>query len=279
VAVSVTDVDALVADPFAFYAKKIMRLRWLDMIDAEPNAAWRGTIIHDILDKWAKLDNYDPAALKKRAEEFLNDRNSHPLMRTLWSPRLMEGLLWIAETVEQNMQEGREPVISEQYGKATIAGVELSGIADRIDRMPDGSLGIIDYKTGGPPTTRAVKEGFNLQLGLLGAIAENGSFEDVSGHATAFEYWSLAKKGGSDEFGFIRSPTKGRSDSIIADDAMVDHAVSKFNDAVDDYIFGKEPMTAKLHPEYARYADYDQLMRLEEWYGRGDLASGEGSDE
>ena len=55
--------------------------------------------------------------------------------------------------------------------------------------------------------------------------------------------------------------------------------MSKFNDAVDDYIFGKEPMAAKLHPEYARYADYDQLMRLEEWYGRGDLASSEGSDE
>ena len=27
-------------------------------------------------------------------------------------------------------------------------------------------------------------------------------------------------------------------------------------------------MTAKLHPEYAPYADFDQLMRLEEWYGR-----------
>ena len=49
---------------------------------------------------------------------------------------------------------------------------------------------------------------------------------------------------------------------------MVDHAVARFNDATDRYLKGSEPMTAKLHPEYARYADYDQLMRLEEWYGR-----------
>ena len=49
---------------------------------------------------------------------------------------------------------------------------------------------------------------------------------------------------------------------------MVDHAVARFNDAADRYLKGSEPMTAKLHPEYARYADYDQLMRLEEWYGR-----------
>jgi len=24
-----------------------------------------------------------------------------------------------------------------------------------------------------------------------------------------------------------------------------------------------------LHPEQAPYGDYDQLMRLDEWYGRG----------
>ena len=30
----------------------------------------------------------------------------------------------------------------------------------------------------------------------------------------------------------------------------------------------KKPFTAKLNPAYAPYGDYDQLMRLEEWYGR-----------
>lgn len=271
---SVTQVDRLIADPYAFYASKIMGFASLDMIDADPSAAWRGTIIHDILDKWAKDDKYDPSGLRKRAENFLNDRSSHPLMRSLWAPRLIQGLLWIAESVEENRKAGREPAASEISGKAEIAGVKLSGIADRIDLMPDGSLAIVDYKTGGPPSNRAVKHGFNLQLGLLGAIAELGGFDGLSGQATGFEYWSLAKKGGSDSFGFVQSPTKGRGDNIIAADAMVDHATACFNDAVDKYIDGNEPMTAKLHPEYARYADYDQLMRLEEWYGRTALDEG-----
>lgn len=271
---SVTQVDRLIADPYAFYANKIMGFASLDMIDADPSAAWRGTIIHDILDKWAKDDNYDPSGLKKRAEDFLNDRSSHPLMRSLWAPRLMQGLRWIAESVEANRKAGRVPAASEISGKAEIAGVKLSGIADRIDLMPDGSLVIVDYKTGGPPSNRAVKEGFNLQLGLLGAIAELGGFDDLAGQATGFEYWSLAKKSGSDQFGFVQSPTKGRADNIIVADAMVDHATACFNDAVDQYIAGNAPMTAKLHPEYARYADYDQLMRLEEWYGRTALDEG-----
>jgi ATP-dependent helicase/nuclease subunit B len=113
-----------------------------------------------------------------------------------------------------------------------------------------------------------VIEGYNLQLGLLAAIAELGGFPDIAGEAVAFEYWSLAKKGGTDSFGHVRTPTQGRGDNVIAPDAMVDHAVARFNEAADRYILGSAPMTAKLHPEFARYADYDQLMRLEEWYGR-----------
>ncbi len=272
VTLSVTNVDRLIADPFAFYAYRIMGFYSLEMIDSEPSAAWRGTIIHDLLDKWARNDGYNPEALKNRVIEFLNDRSSHPLMRTLWAPRLMQGLGWVAETVAQGRNEGREPQYSEIEGSIEIAGIKLSGVADRIDRLADGTLAIVDYKTGGPPSNRAIKKGFNLQLGLLGAIAENAGFKELSGLVTGFEYWSLAKK--DDHFGFIQSPTKGRGENFIASDAMVDHAVAGFNAAVDKYIRSEEPMIAKLHPEYAIYADYDQLMRLEEWYGRGELEEG-----
>jgi len=244
----------------------------LDRIDEDPSAAWRGTIIHDILDQWAKQDDYAPGALRTRAQHFLQDPGLHPLMRSLWAPRLLEGLDWIDDSVAKNRKADREPIASEIYGKAEIAGVDLSGIADRIDRMPGGGLAIVDYKTGGAPSNRAVIEGYNLQLGLLAALAELGGFPDIEGEAVAFEYWLLAKKGGTDDFGHVRSPTQGRADNVIAADAMVDHAVARLNEAADRYLLGAEPMTAKLHPEYARYADYDQLMRLEEWYGRAPAA-------
>lgn len=268
VTLSVTHVDRLIADPFAFYAYRILNLRSLDLIDAEPSAAWRGTIIHDILDKWGKQYNFQRDSLNDLAQAFLSDRSSHPLLRTLWSPRLMQGLLWVAEELTSDRASGREPLVTEKFGKAKIAGVELSGITDRIDRMPDGGLAIVDYKTGGPPSNRAVKEGYNLQLGLLAAIAESGQIKGISGKVTQFEYWSLAKKG--DEFGYKASPTNPRSRDRIESDEMVDHAVAHFNDAVDKYLLGDEPMMAKLHPDYAPYTEYDQLMRLEEWYGQSD---------
>jgi ATP-dependent helicase/nuclease subunit B len=40
------------------------------------------------------------------------------------------------------------------------------------------------------------------------------------------------------------------------------------------WLIGSEPFTAKLHPEYSPYGEYDQLMRLDEWYGREDASAG-----
>ena len=45
-------------------------------------------------------------------------------------------------------------------------------------------------------------------------------------------------------------------------------AAAHFIAAAESWLTGAEPFTAKLHPEYAPYGDYDQLMRLDEWYGR-----------
>jgi ATP-dependent helicase/nuclease subunit B len=127
--------------------------------------------------------------------------------------------------------------------------------------MADGRLAIIDYKTGQPPRPKAVEAGFALQLGLLGLIARAGGFEGVDGEPGSHEYWSLAKD--KDRFGKKFAP-----DSKTGADDFLAHAQAHFLDAVAKWLTGEEPFTAKLNPAYAPYGDYDQLMRLEEWYGR-----------
>ena len=93
----------------------------------------------------------------------------------------------------RNRAEGRRPLAAEARGEVELAGVTLDGKADRIDRLADGSLAIVDYKTGSPPSGKAVAEGYSLQLGLLGLIAERGGFDGIEGAAACFEYWSLAR--------------------------------------------------------------------------------------
>jgi ATP-dependent helicase/nuclease subunit B len=262
--ISVTEVDRLKADPFAFYARKMLRLSPLDVPDADPGPAWRGTAVHAVLEAWMKQDDCDPTLLRTRAERLLAESDAHPLMRALWEPRLLEAIDFIAAEVGKNTAAGRLPLKAEAWGETTVRGVTLQGMADRIDRLPDGSLAIVDYKTGTPPGPKAVAEGFSMQLGLLGLIAERGGIDGVEGTPAAYEYWSLAKKNG--KIGFVASPVGGRTGFEPAD--FTTRAAANFIAAAEEWLIGSAPFTAKLHPEYSPYGEYDQLMRLDEWYGR-----------
>ncbi len=269
--IPVTDVDRLTADPYAFYARRILGLSRLDPVDADAGPAWRGTAVHEILQRWAEAETHDPADLEQRARDMFDRPDVHPLLRALWQPRLIEAVRWIAAQVVQDRAAGRSILLIEKEGKADIAGVTLTGKADRIDRMPDGTLAIVDYKTGKPPSARQVRAGFALQLGLLGLIAEHGGFPGLEGLQIAgcFEYWSLAKKG--DAFGYRESPVDptGKRDKIVTAD-FTTHVHGLFEQAAADYLTGAKPFAAQVNPEVANYGDYDQLMRLEEWYGRDD---------
>lgn len=263
--ISVTEVDRLKADPYAFYARRVLKLAVLDPVDADPSAAWRGTAVHDILEQWAKQDDCDPARLTARARAMLADERTHPLLRALWQPRLLEAIDWIARETGALADQGRRVIAAEVSGAIDIAGVRLSGKADRLDRLADGSLAVVDYKTGKAPSNAAVKAGYNLQLGLLGLIAERGGFGEVERLVYTYEYWSLAKHG--DDFGKVTSPVLGGRDPLPADQFTA-IAAANFAEAAGDWLTGTVPFTAKLVPEYAPYADYDQLMRRDEWYGR-----------
>jgi ATP-dependent helicase/nuclease subunit B len=259
--ISVTAVDRLNADPFAFYAQAILHLRALDAVDDDHTARWKGIAVHQVFQEWLQHDDCDPDKLRPRAEELLRHEAVHPMVRALWAPRLLEAIDWIAGQERANRAEGRRPLTAEATGEAPIAGVTVHGRVDRIDRLADGALAVIDYKTGAPPTQKAVDQGFALQLGLLGLIGRAGGFEGVTGDPEAFEYWSLTRHKG--KFGKLMRPDKDMQPG-----EFLVHAHKHFAAAAARWLTGDEPFTAKLNPAYAPYGDYDQLMRLEEWYGR-----------
>jgi ATP-dependent helicase/nuclease subunit B len=259
--ISVTQVDRLKADPFAFYALKILRLAPIDPVDSDHTARWKGDAVHKALEEWQQHDHCDPDKLRAHTERLLKDDAIHPMLRALWAPRLLEAIDWIVETERGNQAAGRRPLAAEVTGETSLAGVVVHGRVDRIDRLPGGGLAIIDYKTGQPPSQKSVTEGFALQLALLGLIGRAGGFEGVSGDPQAFEYWSLARYRG--KFGRLMRPDKDMQPG-----EFLERAYRNFAEAAAKWLTGTEPFTAKLNPAYAPYGDYDQLMRLQEWYGR-----------
>lgn len=265
--IKVTALDRLLGDPYQFYAQEILFLRALDPLAADPfsDAALRGTLVHDILDAWHKARADQPdLPIVPFAEKQLRDTNPHPLLWGLWRPRIMAALERFEQWVDKAQAEGRQVITTEAKGSMTFDGVKVQGRADRLDRLPDGSLAIVDYKTGGPPSALQVEAGYALQLGLLGLIAEQGDFEGLSGSARGFEYWSLAKKAG--EFGYVDVPMKvGKKRAGLTPEEFLPHHEAKLGEAIRRFIKGDAPFSAKENPDYPGYTDYDQLMRLEEW--------------
>ena len=274
VKISITDFDQLKSDPYSFYAKKILRLLSLDPVDADPDHKWRGILVHDILEKWFKDDRCSPQRLIARAEDLLKNGALDPILRALWQPRVADGLQWIAnETQRIRDEQGRQLLIAEERGQIELRGVTITGRADRIDALADGSLVIIDYKTGGPPKAKQINAGYAMQLGLVGLMAERGAIKGVRGSALSFEYWSLGKDPKRGAFGYVTSATAVKaSDKKKAADEFVTFITAQAEEAIDTWILGANPFTAKLHPEYSNYADYDHLMRLQEWDGRQSIA-------
>lgn len=262
--ISVTALDRLRSDPYQFYAASILRLKQLDPLDAEPGAPWQGTLAHAILEEWQDTK----APLEDLAEKHLRELSAHPLLRALWRPRLTRALEWVAWQLEQ--EPGRAPVLFEDWGQMHVDGIRIFGLPDRIDRLPDGSLAIVDYKTGTPPSGAQVEEGYALQLGTLGLIAREGGFKGIEGGPTRFEYWSLGRDRNSPTgFGYVTTPVKeGRKRTGIPPEDFLPKADQFLHDALNRWILGEEPFTARLNPDAPGYDTYDQLMRLAEWQGR-----------
>ena len=267
----VTALDRLLGDPYQFYAQEILGLKRLDPLGADPfdDPALRGTLVHKVLERWHKARITQPTLpLLPFAEQAFASEQLHPLFRALWQPRLMAALTRFEQWIDEAAAQGRVVAASEIAGGMTVNGVRLEGRADRIDRLADGTLAIVDYKTGKPPEKKQVIAGYALQLGLLGLIARDGAFEQdglmVTGEPTMFEYWSLRKKGG--EFGDVSEPIKRTSQQGgLEPDDFLPHHEAKLEQAITRFILGREPFLARENPDYQGYNDYDQLMRLEEW--------------
>ena len=90
-----------------------------------------------------------PTSCRPRAERLLAGRGDPPdaaraCGRRGCSRRSTGSRSWSART----RPTGRRPLAAEVTGEAALAGVTVHGRADRIDRLADGGLAIIDYKTG-----------------------------------------------------------------------------------------------------------------------------------
>jgi len=180
---SVTQIKTLIRDPYAIYARHVLRLRPLDRLRQTPDAPLRGTVLHGIFERFIR-ECPDPAAPDARAhlidiaDESLANDVPWPTARRVWTAKLHRVIDWFL-TGEVARRTSAQPVLSMLEGTGALVlgdiGFTLIGKADRFDLRDDGTLVIYDYKTGAPPSPAEMKH-FDKQLLLEAAMAEAGAF-------------------------------------------------------------------------------------------------------
>jgi ATP-dependent helicase/nuclease subunit B len=259
---AVTDIETLMRDPYALYARRILKLRRLDEVDADPGAADRGKFIHAALDRFVAtypgaLPEFAFAKLIDIGRQAFGAALENPGVETFWWPRFERIARWFLD-----QEAERRPTLAasatEAKGRIEIDGFTLRAVADRIDRLKAGGLVILDYKTGLVPKNDHVELGLSPQLPLEALIAERGRFERVDrDEVERLEYWRLS---GGDPPGSIRPASKSELRALIAAaEAGLRRVIREFADP-------RTPYRSRPDPEAGlAYSDYDHLARVQEW--------------
>jgi len=267
---SVTRIETWMRDPYDLYAERILKLRALDELDADPGAAELGTLVHEALEKFveafpADLPDDPEAALIEIGREVFAPERVRPGVRAFWWPRFRRIARWFARE-ELGYRAGVDGSHGELRGTLEIAApgglFTLTATADRIDRLAGGGLAIIDYKTGEPPRRKEVELGFAPQLPLEAAIARAGGFPGLpAGAVTQLEYWRVS--GGE--------PPGERMPLKLDAEAAAAAALDGLGALIARYDDPETPYPARPRSEWARrFSDYRHLARVKEWGAGGE---------
>jgi len=268
---SITEIETLIRDPYAIYARHVLKLRPLDPIARPPDGGLRGSLLHkalgDFIAEWrGPFDEAAVARLDAVAAGVLREVAEFPEVHAVWSLRFRAIARWFV-----GFEASRAGSVAERHAEISGAlsiipdALTLIGRADRIDRMRDGRVAIYDFKTGTPQTDRSVFAGLTPQMTLEAAMVRGGGFAGIPADVSVSELaWLAVGKIGREEpyVSAVRDREKETADGLA------DRALAEMTELARAFADPDHPYASRLRPrmENARYeGDYDHLARVREW--------------
>lgn len=276
---SVTEIETWLCDPYAIYARHVLRLTPLPPLDQPVEQSDFGVVVHAALARFYAAPHPDrameamAARLRNIMEMVLTQARIRPALLAWWRPRLDRIAEWVAAWEAARRATTQTHIAPERAGQWDIdvaGGFLLRARADRIERQDDGGIVLIDYKTGLVPAESAVEHGRAPQLTLEAAMAEAGGFgPDCMGRVASLRYWRLSGAAVPGQEKTLFAADAGRlAQAIARAEAGLRHLVARFDNPATPYL--SEP-----HADWKpRWSDYAQLARVAEWQTSGEAGGG-----
>ncbi|WP_395495455.1 double-strand break repair protein AddB [Acetobacter sp. KSO5] len=271
---SVTEIETWMRDPYAIYARHVLKLQPLPELEEAADASDYGMIVHDALEDWFRTHGttWPPqaeAGLQEAFRKGLLKRTLRPALQAWWEPRLMRIASWVAHAESALREEAGTPaaIRTESRGQVDIldaphGAFRLVGRADRIDYDAEGRVIVRDYKTGTLPSVRDVRSGWSPQLPLEAAMILRGGFSGLPGteDIAGLVYWRLT--GGADPGEEVAIKPEGEASLT----ALAEQTWQSLRDRICAYDNPAQPYLSHPHPgREPRFADYARLARVPEW--------------
>ncbi|KGF67983.1 hypothetical protein LL06_19160, partial [Hoeflea sp. BAL378] len=280
---SFSEVGRLRRDPYAIYARRVLKLDPLEPFLADPGPRERGTLYHQILEEF--VSGLEPAsrsleALRAIAARHFAEARLPDATALVWRLRFDKAAATIVKWEMENSGGLARSLVEARAGlEMPLAGVRLTGMADRIDLRRDGTAWIIDYKTGGSPSRKEARILLDPQLALEAHALMQGGFADLGSLPVSGLFYlrltgkeQLADRIDDDPL------NPGRGEPLHAPD-LAARAAEEFARLVGLLASGRRGFLSRAIPESARAlgGDYDHLARVAEWQTAVD-ADGDGDE-
>lgn len=255
---AITDIAKLINDPYAIYAKKILKLKPLNKIDYESANAEFGSFVHEVLEKYIKAKDQKINDFLIQAKKIFFKYFPNPELELIWWPKF-ENIFTSFVSHESEFKGFDNKVelpvkliLNTDYNQITING--------KIDRIliQNNLATIIDYKTGYSPTKNEVISGSEPQLTIAALTLKND--KNFSNLAIAnLEYWKLSFSKENEYYKIFKNQQELEL-AIIATESMLKNLFNYFFDhkKLNGYI-------ACYDLKQYQENDYKYLARIDEW--------------
>ena len=255
--ISITEVQKLIRDPYAIYARRVLALYPLNPLRQMADAPLRGNVLHAVVERFIMSGPVkhpsDVDRLLSIADDVLDKDVAWPAIRKMWRARLVRVADWFISG-EIDRQTHATPFALEQDARLHLPQVDvtLRGKIDRIDRREDGSLVVYDYKTGSPPT-KPQQEHFDKQRRLTAMMLEQGALDELGAQEVP-------------EIGYIGLGSSPKFDPIALEIGETAQVLAEFLSLIAAFQDRSRGYTSRRAVDKTGFdGDYDHLARFGEW--------------